>query len=181
MSIENIIALIAALGVGGILGAILNRWFEQQKQTNEHDLKIFNRSNEILTELKLSDIANFHLLSDHSLDDDDFHLLIRWIRFFSETGNQYLDKRLIKHSQELLDDLDRLPIFIGYNFFRIKEQNPSNKNQYLRPDWNMERGEPSPEQMDKYDKYASELEELTQKTISQYSKYRLSIKQILKI
>jgi len=89
--------------------------------------------------------------------------------------------RLIKHSQELLDDLDRLTIFIGYNFFRIKEQNPSNKNQYLRPDWNMERGEPSPEQMDKYDKYASELEELTQKTISQYSKYRLSIKQILKI
>ena len=52
MSVEIIISLLAALGVGGILGAILSRYFEQQKQTNEHDIKIFNQSNEILTEQK---------------------------------------------------------------------------------------------------------------------------------
>ena len=50
MPIEIIISLIATLGIGGILGAILNRRFEQQKQTNEHDIKIFKQSNEILTE-----------------------------------------------------------------------------------------------------------------------------------
>jgi hypothetical protein len=41
MSIETIIALLAALGVGGILGALLNRRFEQQTQTNEHDIGVF--------------------------------------------------------------------------------------------------------------------------------------------
>ena len=61
MSTETIIALLAALGVGGILGALLNRRFEQQKQTNEHDIRIFNRSNEILSEEKLLNIANFGL------------------------------------------------------------------------------------------------------------------------
>jgi hypothetical protein len=49
MSIENIIALLAALGVGGILGALLNSHLEQKKQTREHDLKIFKESNEILS------------------------------------------------------------------------------------------------------------------------------------
>ena len=49
MSIEIIIALLGALGVGGLLGSVLTRWYEQQKQTAEHDVKIFNQSNEILT------------------------------------------------------------------------------------------------------------------------------------
>src|SRR5574341_927216 len=182
MSIEIIISLITALGIGGILGAILNRRFEQQKQTNEHDVKIFNQSNEILTEQKLSDILNFHLLSNHSIDDDDFHMLTRWCRFFEQTGDQYLDRRINKENQELVDDLFRLTDFIGHNFFTIRGQNPNNKNQYLKPDWNPERGDdPSPEKVAKYDEYAKELETLSKEVIKQYPEYRLAIKRILKI
>jgi hypothetical protein len=182
MSIEIIISLLAALGVGGILGAILNRRFEQQKQTNEHDIKIFNQSNEILTEQKLSDIANFHLFGGHSIVNEDFFMLTRWCGFFEKTGNQYLDKRLIIENQKLLNDLDQLTDFIATNFFTIRGQSPSNKNQYLKPDWNPDRGDdPSPEKMARYNEYAEKLNDMTRKVLKQYSGYRFAIKRILKI
>jgi len=182
MSIEIIISLLAALGVGGILGALLNRRFEQQKQTNEHDIKIFNQSNEILTEQNLSDIASSHLLSNHSIGDDHFYKLTRWCTFFQQIGNRYLDKKIASENQKLLNELNQLTDFIGFNFFTIKEQNPNNKNQYLKPDWNQDYADdPSPEKMPKYDEYAKELENLTMKVIKQYSKYRLAVKHSLKI
>lgn len=118
MSVEIIISLIAALGVGGILGALLNHRFEQQKQSNEHDTKIFNQSNEILSEQKLSDIPQFHLLSNHSINDSDYFALTKWCRFFKQTGNQYLDKRINRENQKLVDALFQLTDFIGYNFLQ---------------------------------------------------------------
>jgi hypothetical protein len=96
MSIETIIALLAALGLGGILGALLNRRFEQQKQTAEHDIKIFNQSNEILTEQKLTDIAGFGLLGKHAIRDDDYFQLTKWCRFFNQTGNHYSTEQYTK-------------------------------------------------------------------------------------
>lgn len=186
MSVETIVSLIisflATLGVGGVLGAFLQRRFEQQKQTNEHDTKIFNRSNEILDEQKLSNIAGFQLLSDHSIRDDDYSIVARWGRFFEQTGNQYLDKKIIKENQKLVDDSSRLTHFINLNFFVIKGQNLNNKRQYLHPDWNPDRGNgPSSEKIAKYNEYAKELEALAKKVIKQYSAYRLSVKQNLKI
>ncbi len=181
MSMETIIALLGALGVGGILGAILNRRFDQQKQTNEHDIKIFNQSNEILPEQKLLYVANFHLLSNHSIVNDDFFILTGWCIFFGEIGNQYLDKRIARENQRLPNDLNQLTDFIATNFFSIIGQNASNKNQYLKPDWNLDRGDPSSEEMVMYNEYAEELKALTRKAISQYSEYRLAIKRILKI
>ena len=96
MSIETIIALLAALGIGGLLGALLNRRFEEQKQTNDHDIKVFNQSNEILAEQKIKDIAGYHLLSDHSICNDDFFMLTKWCRFFDQVGNRYLDNKINK-------------------------------------------------------------------------------------
>ena len=60
--IENVIALIAALGLGGILGALLNSYLEKRKQTQEHDKRIFQESIAILTEQKLLEIANVGLI-----------------------------------------------------------------------------------------------------------------------
>ncbi len=182
MSIEIIISLIAALGVGGILGALLNRRFEQQKQINDHDMKIFTQSNEILTEQKLHDITEFHLSGDHSINDDGFSALTKWCGFFEQTGNQYLDKRINKENQKLVNSSFQLTDFIARNFFTIKGQNPHNKNKYLKPDWNLDRGgNPTPEKEAKYDEYANKLEILTRETLKCYAEYRLSIKRILKI
>jgi hypothetical protein len=127
MSIEIIISLLAALGVGGILGAILNRHFEQQKQTIDHDIKIFRQSNEILTEQKLSDIANYHLFGDHSIVDDDFFLLTRWCIFFGEVGNQYLDRSIAKQNRKLFNELNQLTDFIGTNFSLYEDKTLATK------------------------------------------------------
>ncbi len=93
MTIEIIVSLIAALGVGGIVGVILNRRYEQQKQSNEHDIKIFNQSNEILTEQKLSDIAGYQLLGDHSIRDDDYSALTKWCSFLSKLETNILTRK----------------------------------------------------------------------------------------
>ena len=131
----------------------------------------------------MSDILNFHLLSNHSIDDEDYSVLTKWCRFFEQIGNKYLDKKINKGTQKLVDDLFQLTNFIGYNFFTIRGQNSGNKNQYLQPDWNPDRGgvPPSPEKMARYDEYAKELEDLTKKSIKQYSEYRFAIKRNLKI
>jgi hypothetical protein len=181
MPIETVIALLAALGFGGLLGNILTRHYESQKQTNEHDIKIFAQSNEILGEQKLSDIAHFHLLGDHSIVNDDFFQLARWCDFFEQVSNQYLDKKINKENRKLLDDLRQLVNFIATNFFTIRGQNSSNNSQYLKPDWNPDRGDdPSPEKIAKYDVYAKELTELTRKALQQYTQYRFVIKKKLR-
>ena len=181
MTIEIIVSIIAALGVGGILGAILNRRFEQQKQTNEHDIKIYSQSNEILDEEKLSFIVSHRLFGNHSVADDHYFILTKWCSFFQQTGNRYLDKNINKENQKLLEKLLQLTRFIGRNFFRIRGQNPNNNDQYLQPDWNLDRGDPSPENMEKYKEYVKELENLIENVLGQYSKYRLVVKQKLKI
>lgn len=183
MSVENIISLIAALGVGGLLGAFLNSYFEQRKQTKEHDVKIFNQSDEILTEQRLFDIVNYHLLSDHSMDRDEIDELMRWLRFFDKVGNQYLDKKLITQSKKLFHNLDQFTDFIGHNFFTIKGQNSNNNYRYLRPDWNFDRAEGivDSNKSNKYDECARQLGELANKTLEQYSRYRLDVKKFLKV
>jgi hypothetical protein len=182
VSIETIIALITALGVGGILGALLNQRFEQQKQTHEHDIKIFGQSNKILTEQKLVFVVDFHVLGNHSIMNDDFYKLTEWCEFFGAVGNQYLDRRIAKETQRLVDDLNQLTDFIASNFFTRTDPNPNDKFQYLRPDWNEDRGGyPNPEQMEKYDVYAKEMKDMARKVIKQHSEYRRTIKQILKM
>ena len=181
MSIETIIALLGALGVGGLLGSVLTRWYEQQKQTNEHDIRIFNQSNEILSEQELSGIANFEL-GGNKIRDDDYSKLAKWYSFFEQTGNRYLDGKISKENKKLVDALSQLTDFIGLNFFTIIGQNPNNGFQYLKPDWNPDYGnDPSPEKMAKYREYSKELYVLTEQVLKQYSEYRLAVKRVLKI
>jgi len=180
MSIENIIALIAALGVGGVLGAFLNSYFEQRKQTREHDIKIFKGSNEILSEQKLLEIFSSGLDSDHSIERDDLWRLEEWCLFFSEVGNQFLDKKLNKLSQKLLNSVTLLVVFISKNFSHLQRQDSENNNLYLYPDLSTDRGG-SAETMSEYEKYATELEGLNDRVLTQYGRYRLTIKQLLKI
>ncbi|MBI5351932.1 MAG: hypothetical protein HZB50_04775 [Chloroflexi bacterium] len=170
-----------------LLLAAFSGWNYRQKiaefalSNKEHDLRIFKESNEIFNETQLMDIVDYELLSNHSIEHDHYRQLTRWSRFFEEVGNQYLDARLIKQSQSLLKDLDELNKYIAGNFFYLRGQDSSNKNEYLYPDLNIDRGGSTAEDMKKYSKYASELEDLTRKVGRQYSQYRLVIKKILKV
>jgi hypothetical protein len=182
MSIEIIISLLAALGVGGVIGALVNRYIEQQKRTDEHDMRIFSKSSEIVAEQRLVSIINYQLLGNHSIRDRDFSVLAEWCRFFEQTGNQYIDRKIEKENKKLLNDLSRLMNFVGLNFFTLTGQSENNNNQYLQPDLCPDRTlDSTEEKTKKYDKYVSELEALSNKVIKQYSEYRLTIKKRLKM
>lgn len=184
MSIEIIISLIAALGVGGIIGALLNRQFEQQKQTDEHDIKIFNQSNEILAEQKLLNII-FQLIESHSLVREDSARLRKWCEFIEQTGNKYLDKSINKENQKLLDDLRELTKFISDNFdFWKRVENPLYLKPELDPDkfWDPDSGDVAPQdQVEEYNLYANELKILVEKIKKHYSEYRQVVKNKLRI
>ena len=186
MSIEIIVSLIAALGVGGILGAILNRRFEQQKQTNEHDIKIFNQSNEILNEQKIIGVIDFHLLNYYSILEEDFSLIRKWLVFFQAVSHIYLNGNVNTKKQKLVENLSRLEKFIAENFDTKIFQNLNNSTLYLQPDldpnraWNPD-GVINPVQVAKFQESAQELETLSKNVKEQYLEYRLAIKQRLKI
>lgn len=180
MSIEIIISLIAALGIGGILGALLNRYFEQQKQTNEHDKKIFMKSDELLAEQKLFNVI-FQLMESHSIVREDDIGLRKWCEFFDQAGNKYLDKSVNKENQKLLDVLKGLTKFVSDNFdFWKNVENPL----YLKPELDPDKAayeDQTKERFDKYQEYAKELELLTKSVKKRYPAYRLIIKKKLKI
>ena len=180
MSIESIIALVAALGVGGILGVFINKYFEEQNQTKEHDLGKFRESDELLNEQQLSDIVNFELLSNHSLQRDGYSRLRHWEEYFNKISNQFLEKRLINEQKKLLSCMADLTGFIAQHFFTRRGQTSTNPNRYLYPDLNIDYGAPNPQEMAMYEKYARQLEELSKKVQKQYSEYRLAIKKVLK-
>ncbi len=185
MSFEIIVSLIAALGLSGILIAVLNRRFEQQKQTNEHDINIFKKSNDILAEKELNDIVNFHLLEFHRINDNNLSSLKKWCVFFGFTGNKFLNKDIDKKNKELLDDLEQLVEFIKNNFDSLGGQNPNFEISYLKPELDPDRAvnedDVTKEQVDKYQLYANELSLLTRNTKRHYSEYRLAVKNKLKI
>jgi hypothetical protein len=102
--------------------------------------------------------------------------------FSRKKGNYYLDKRISKEIKELVLAIRQLKKFIDFNFSEKMFQNPNNAKRYLKPDWNIDRGfDISEEDIDKYREYAKELFKLTNKTMEQYSKYRIRVKQSLKI
>lgn len=186
MSLEMIVSLFAALGVGGLLGAFLNRYFEQQKQTNEHDIKIFRQSDEILNEKRLmASILDFQLLGAHRIDVEDFRILINWCDYTEQTGNKFLNRKIQIESEKLYKELCLLIKFIDKNFEELEMQNPHNTNIYLKPDLDSDRvwdeEDINRERVIKYQQYSKDLKTLATGVIKAYPKYRLAIKENLKI
>jgi len=187
MSIEIVISLLAAIGVGGILAVLLNRHFDQQKLIIEHDVKIFNQSNKIISEQKLSEIIDLDLEDDHSINNNDLELLRNWCMFFEQTGNQYIDKRIAKANRKMLTTLKRLTDYVSFNSARSKFQDPRSGIRELRPDWDRDHDFHSTsdvmplEYVTKYEEMAGELRATTSKVRNQYYEYRLTVKQRLKI
>ena len=187
MSLEVIISLLAAIGIGGILAILLNRHFDQQKSIIEHDVKIFNQSNKILPEQKLSKIIDLDLDEDHSIYNDDLALLINWCMFFDQTGNQYIDKRIVKANQKMVMALNRLTDFVSSNSAKSEFQDPSGDIRYVKPRWDIHRKDHSSsdamplEYILKHEEFVGKLRAMTLKVRHQYREYRLSVKQRLKI
>jgi hypothetical protein len=147
---------------------------------HSHDKTIFQKSNKLLTEGQLSEFL-------HKLRTDDSYLsesrvrLSRFVTFFSETGNQFLDGRLKQKSQELVTAIDLLLGFLGQHFFFYPNlQSLQNRRYCLYPNLNVDReGYGDRDSMMKYERYANEMCHIAASVNSSYAEYRAQVKQTL--
>jgi hypothetical protein len=150
------------------------------KKNKEHDERIFNASNQILSERHLIDFLD-ELETDDSYFLHECRPLTAFCEFFRETGNQYKTRVLKEHSGELLKALRELVTFLARNFFVFpKGQEDRNFRLCLYPNLNIDRdGEGTPEEMAKYNKFQNELDKKCENARERYQEYRDAIKEKL--
>lgn len=145
----------------------------------EHDKKIFIESNKILNERELSDILD-RLFGDHSIWMSDVSKINQLGKFLEEESNQYLTPVLQTETASLTDNLSRLSLFSGKNFFVFPEnQTSENFRLCMHPGCNIDRGFPSEEQSKFYGKCTNELNEIIEELDKRYKNYRKAIKKAL--
>ena len=148
----------------------------------EHDIKLFNKSNEILSEEKLMNFI-------HRLERDDSYLQIqleknlKFIDFHEKESNQYLSKDINIKCNNLISSLNDLGMFLATYFFQYPPKAIDQETQYcLYPDLNIDRkGNGSEQDLEAYLSYQEKLYNLTENVSKDYREYRRSIKNILHI
>jgi hypothetical protein len=148
----------------------------QRHKYLEHDRGVFGRGDGILPEEFVYDTLDI-LESDHSSTSESFRQMVDFERFYDLEANRFLDPRLDSAAKRLSDAIGQLTHFIAYNFFPF----PSGSNRTcMYPALNIDReGDGSPEEKTKYDKYTSELLQLTVAVRAGYRTYRSAVKKRL--
>lgn len=142
----------------------------------EHDKKIFIQADQILPEkhilIMIRELNNSHSYFRESIDSP-----YKFLNFFNETSNQFIDKRLKLKLEEFADGLDILLSFMGTNFWEYPPgQKRDNPIHCLYPDLNIDRGgEINEKKQKQYADYAIELRRLTQNVEASYKSYRTHI------
>jgi hypothetical protein len=156
--------------------------FLQKEQLIEHDLSIFNSSNQKLSERDLLDFLE-QLGADHSYFQESRLKVGRYMHFFDEVGNSYLDPYLNKNNKEFLDSAMELSDFLMINFFVHPEKPIGNDLRLcLQPHLNIDRAGIYEEGMtERYNNYAHELNEHIATVNRNYRRFRLAIKKKLKV
>jgi len=146
-----------------------------------HDLDVFRRSDAILDEDIL--LPGFStLIGDHSYRESFRNPVAEFCDFFIKAQNQYLDSNLASLSSDATTALRRLVSFIAKHFFIYPKHNQDFENiRYcLYPELNVDRaGSGDPDEMDKYDNYGDQLEQVVRNAEVAYRSYRKAIKEKL--
>jgi len=156
--------------------------FLQRDKNTEHDLKIFQTANIMLTERNLLDFLD-QLGADHSYYRNPRIHISRYCNFFEEIGNGYLDQTIEKKNKELLSELNDLLNFIGITFFSCPGIQDTNDPRYcMYPDLNIDRGGRDDSEASKiYRSSELELNNHIEKVKDAYNGFRRTIKNKLKI
>lgn len=189
---SNDVAWGLALCVLGLVYHMANTGFYELVKTNEarsrkereqqHDVAIFRKANEILSEEQLGQFI-YALEADHSYYMDASGRIDNFARFLGTTNNHFLTPQLVSVTNDLLLAWRELGQFISYKFLIFpKNQTESPFRLCMMPALNMDReGDGSSEQVTKYDKLTAELEELTGRLDTCYRTFRTAIKNELVI
>lgn len=139
----------------------------------EHDRRIFNRADEIMSEGDLHDCLDD--LANHGLRPDKLRRLVGFQRYFQYEGNHFLDRRMARALQPLVGALASLHQFTGRHFFT--HPNPTVDLFCLYPELKEE--PPGTQGSERYWRHATELEVLVDRAAESYTKYRRAAKQYL--
>lgn len=141
------------------------------KSTKNHGKRIFERSDQILSEASLISLTD-RLLNDHSALLRALDPVDEWIDFFRLEGNQYLMPALRASAAAVRTALRALCAFIGVNFWL----DGSGTRLVMHPALNVDRGgSGAPGETEAYDKFAGQLDEAAFAVRAAYVVYRRTI------
>lgn len=155
----------------------------QASARREHDTRLFEQCDEILTERRLLDMLD-QLTGDHSHCNSQFLSILDFVRFFDESGNQFANHRIREAAVGLVASLNHLYTFMATHFFPWpdKQATDCDIRFCLYPHWNIDRGGSGwDEESDHYDEEAEKLVSHVLDTRAKYSTYRLAVKKALHI
>lgn len=163
----------------------LNAEINELKKTDElfeHDIKLFNKSKNILDEDKLIYFID-KLERDHSYFKIEFGDILKFIKFHSKESNKYLSTEINNKCNNLVESLNNLSGFLSTNCFEYPQRALDKEVQYcLQPDLNIDRkGSGTTQEMKEYSKYKNQLYDLSEKVSNNYKEYRKAIKNKLYI
>ena len=115
----------------------------------------------------LTDLLNAHMYRSEKRDR-----LVNFLQFFEQAGNRYLDSRISRSLQPLLDAASRLCEFTAQHFFL--HSNPGLDVFSLYPEHRG--GPPGTERAQHYERHAAELEKTLEPLEELYQKYRRVVK-----
>lgn len=148
-----------------------------------HDIKVFQKADELLSETKLEAFIDC-LGYDDSYNLNELKDIHKFIKYFDQASNQFILEELVSVTQELTASLNNLNNFLANQFFIYpREQENDNKRLCLQPRLNPDR-EGSYEDVTsqyQYQELHNELAQLRNMVSQAYKKYRLQIKRYLTV
>ena len=180
---------IALVGVGVLFhltsNSLLQIFANKNKENCETDLdsKIFNASQDILTEKKINDFFKL-LLSDHSFRTEDSSKLYKYAEYHLSHENSYREKELQLLAVKMASAVNILLRWMALNFYVFPEiQTSENTKLCMHPHLNINRTpNVSEEDKTKYMEFVNKLSKLSYNVISHYKGYQKLVKyKLLKI
>lgn len=171
----GLILVIGILAAGGFHKQIRNILLSPQKRA--HDERIFRDSDAIMSEMALKDMLQL-VGSDARLRQSQIEMFTKYLRFFLEVGNQYIDTGLRNKHKSFLDELEKLHLFTAQHFFVEEIAAPASNlwcglYPYLR------HGEP--EEHRRFLDYMNQLDPIASAVRKGYDEYRKLVKSKLLI
>lgn len=170
--------------LGGITAHIVNIATPSDAPTlnrvEEHDKKLFEKADSILTEEVLSEIFD-RLRADESIRYNNVEKIYELLTFYKLSGNTFLNDNLEKLKTELMNKLAKLNTFFEKEFDEWPyRQNPENLIICMKPTVNIDRAAVfSPEVYLEHTRLQKILIDNCKDVEQAYSNYRKEIKRYL--
>jgi len=141
----------------------------------EHDLRLFRRYDDLMSEGRLRDELNGSLYNRRT-DTAFTDRLRKVLELAALQEGSFVQKDLKDAFEDLVATLDALRDFLGRNFFDLKDSDPDgNRRLMLHPELRHERGAGA----ERYESLVTDLGSLCEEAEEKYVHFRAQVKKVL--